>query len=247
FAGEPAEEYERMCKMLPLVSHLQPPADMVPIRIDRFSPNFNEAEKLGFANVRPLDAYSYVYPIDPSAMRNLAYFFNFDYQTPQNVDEYARQLDRAVHEWIAVWPQSDLFSIDTGDHLLIWDLRPIAQRPLTLLSDKARLIYLACESVNHPRQLSAQLGIDVDTITAELEKLVAMQVVMHDGGRYLSLAVQVGDYSPAQPVLDRFYRVARKLEHSETGVAVHLDHPRARSRRLVPARFEVDGNSVVVH
>lgn len=247
FAGEPPEEYDRMRRIMPLLWHLPPPADMVPIRIDRFSPNFNEAEKLGFADVRPLDAYSYVYPIDPAAVRNLAYFFNFDYQKPQNVDAYAEPLARAVHEWQAAAPESDLFSIDTGDHLLLWDLRPIAARLLTMLSDRARLIYLACESVNHPRQIAAQLSMSVDDVTSELDRLVELRLMLCDSGRYLALAVQVGDYTPSRPVVDRFYRMLRTMDRSRDGVTVRVERPRsAKRRRLVPSRFEVDGNSVVV-
>ncbi|HWW60267.1 MAG TPA: RiPP maturation radical SAM C-methyltransferase [Thermoanaerobaculia bacterium] len=246
FAREPAEEYARMSRMLPLLWHLPPPADMVPIRIDRFSPNFNESEKLGFRNVRPLDAYAHVYPFDPAAIRNLAYFFNFEYQQPQNVDAYAKPLERAVRAWISASSQSDLFSIDTGDHLLIWDLRPGARHPLTMLSDASRLIYLACDAVNHPRQLASQLALDVDAVIAELERLVAKQLMLQDGGRYLALAVQAGEYSPAQPVVDRFNRVLRTLERTDQGVAVRVAHPKSRVRRLVPSRFEVDRNSVVV-
>lgn len=247
FAREPAEEYARMCRMMPLLWHLPPPADMVPIRIDRFSPNFNEWEKLGFANVQPLEAYAHVYPFDPAVVRNLAYFFNFGYQQPQDVDAYARPLERAVREWMTAAPRSDLFSIDTGDHLLIWDLRPIAQRPLTMLSGAARRIYLACEAVNHPRQLAPQLGMDVEAVTAELDRLVSMQLMLQDGGRYLALAVQVGEYSPAQPVVDRVYQMARTLEREKNGIAVRVTRsPKSRSRRLVPSRFEVEKNSVVV-
>ena len=53
FPHEPPEEYARMAALLPLLTHLTPPQTASAIRIDRFSPNFDRAEALGFADVQP--------------------------------------------------------------------------------------------------------------------------------------------------------------------------------------------------
>jgi len=44
FPGETAEDYLEMAKLIPLITHLQPPMVGSIIRIDRFSPNFDQAE-----------------------------------------------------------------------------------------------------------------------------------------------------------------------------------------------------------
>ena len=60
FPQEPAEEYERMAHMIPLISHFQPPISASPLRLDRFSPNYDTSEQMGFKNVRPYPSYNYI-------------------------------------------------------------------------------------------------------------------------------------------------------------------------------------------
>ena len=57
----------------------QPPAGGGRLRLDRFSPYFDEAEANGLVNVRPSDAYRHVYPFAPAALDRLAYYFDYDY------------------------------------------------------------------------------------------------------------------------------------------------------------------------
>ena len=47
FPGESADAYARMAKAVPFLTHLPPPGTISLIRLDRFSPNFFDAEKLG--------------------------------------------------------------------------------------------------------------------------------------------------------------------------------------------------------
>ena len=75
FPGEPPEEYERLARLVPLLTHLQPPVAHTQIRLDRFSPNFFDAERLGFADVKPLPAYQYVHQLDDARLANLACYF----------------------------------------------------------------------------------------------------------------------------------------------------------------------------
>src|SRR6185436_20133800 len=88
FPGEPPDDYQRMADMVPLLTHLVPPIGFGGLRLDRFSPNFFDAGKLGFTNVRPLPSYQHVYPLPPPAVANLAYHFAFDYLREQRVQEY---------------------------------------------------------------------------------------------------------------------------------------------------------------
>src|SRR5258707_807215 len=75
--GEPPEEYTRITKLLPLLTHLPPPAGGFPIRLDRFSPNFDDAERLGFVHVKPAPAYNYIYPFDQKTLARIPYFFAY--------------------------------------------------------------------------------------------------------------------------------------------------------------------------
>jgi ribosomal peptide maturation radical SAM protein 1 len=212
FPGERAEEYERMTRFLPLLSHLTPPEMLAPIRMDRFSPNFFDAERLGFANVRPFEAYRHVYNLSGEALFNLACFFRFDYAEEQNVESYFFPLLAAVEEWQHAHARSALFSIDAGDHLIIWDLRPVAKQLLTVLSDLDRRLYLACDEVRYVRQLATLLGTTDDAIENAVAPLIEHGLMLRDGDRLLSLAIPVGDYAPNPEIVDRFRNLTRKPE-----------------------------------
>ena len=98
-----------------------------------------------------------------------------------------------------------------------------------------------------------------------LDSLVERGLMLEQGGRYLSLAVRLGDYQPSRPVVNRFFAVAKALgEPTAAGLRVPLKRlngsdgyrtaavralaqartsfPRYRSRRLSPSQFCVDGN-----
>ncbi|MFZ3345265.1 radical SAM protein, partial [Mycobacterium sp.] len=53
YPGETASDYEQCAAIVPLLTHLQPPGGKAPIRLDRFSPYFEQALNFGISNVRP--------------------------------------------------------------------------------------------------------------------------------------------------------------------------------------------------
>ena len=187
FPGEPPAEYARMAAMLPRLSHLEPPRAALAVRLDRFSPNYEQSGEFGFANVRPAAAYRHIYPFDDAALRNLAYFFDYDYQEPRDVGGYVADLRSAVAEWRAVYEHSGLFAEDRGEQLWIWDLRPIAARPLTVLTGFARTLYLACDEVRGMGSL-ARLASAAE-VEAVLGPLDEAGLILRDGDSVLSLAV----------------------------------------------------------
>ena len=259
FPGESPAEYERMAEMVPLLTHLQPPESIGRIRLDRFSPNFFDAERLGFARVRPLPSYGHVYRSLPAeAVHNLAYYFEFDYREPQDPDAYAAALNYAVWEWGQAHAESALFSIDTGDHLMIWDLRPSAQQFLTVLSGLERRLYLACDAIRYGRELATALNCAEDDVAAAAETLAGRGLMLRDGERLLSLAIPLGEYAPAPAIVDRFHRVARTVgQASRDRILIPWNvkaPPPAQTRRkqgrkprpLTPSRFAVQSNYVVL-
>jgi len=205
FPGEPPEEYERMAKMLPLLTHLNPPEYFMPIRMDRFSPNFAEADKLGFTNIRPFDAYRYVYGgLPDEAVYNLACYFRFDYQEARDVDRYAIPVRDACQSWREVHAQSALIAIDAADQLILWDLRPVAKQAVTVLSGFERNLYLQCDAVATLRQLSQSLNLPAETIEASITRLVDLGLMLREGDRMLALAIAAGgEYAPPPQIIER--------------------------------------------
>jgi ribosomal peptide maturation radical SAM protein 1 len=245
FPGEPPEEYERMATLVPLLTHLPPPGSDARIRLDRFSPNFHRAEELGFADVTPLPAYDYVYPLAANAVANLAYSFTFRYREPRDVNGYVRRLEREVRAWRRVEDKQDLFSVDTGRSLLLWDLRPASRFVLTVIGGVDRILYQTCDSACDLRQLAESLGrtgegpLAPDAIERRLERLVERGLLVRDGSRYLALAIPLGEYSPPVRAVARFYELLKVLgTRIEGGWILSADVDALAVRRRLASRNE---------
>jgi ribosomal peptide maturation radical SAM protein 1 len=244
FPDEPPEEYARMARLVPLLSHLVPPSGVSGLRLDRFSPGFDDAARLGFLDVAPLPSYGAIYPLPSEAVSNLAYSFSFRARGSGHAGEYAAPLLREVARWRRVSRASALFSVPAGDALVVWDLRPVARRPLTVLRSLARVLHDACDASTGARTLAetgrAACGATREEADVALEALVADRLVLRDGDRHLALAVPLGRFSPEGRALGRFWRVARSLgRKTRDGIVVPLHNapvtlqtPRESERRM---------------
>ncbi|MEO8076248.1 MAG: RiPP maturation radical SAM C-methyltransferase [Acidobacteriota bacterium] len=213
FPGEPPEEYLRMTGLLPLLTHLPPPQGASAIRIDRFSPNFDHAEALGFVDVRPFAAYRHLYPFTPDVVANLAYYFTYGYRTPQPVESYTTGLIGLVQQWQQQYDRSELFSTDLGSLLLICDLRPATGESLLALSGVPRLLYTLCDSVQAVSVLEEAAGemlgrpVSTTEILEHLQPLADRGLMVSEGRSWLSLAIPLGEYSPGPEALQRMQRL----------------------------------------
>jgi ribosomal peptide maturation radical SAM protein 1 len=190
FPQESPQDYFEMAGLTPRVCHLPRPAGVSVIRLDRFSPNFSEAGQLGFTRLRPLPFYEFLYDLPEAARRNLAYYFSYDYKVPQNVARYADPLVRSVHAWQTTWRNAELVSVDLDDRLFVFDTRPRAAAPVTLLAGEDRRLYHACDAIADAGRF-APAGAD------RLNAIVERGLMLRDNGKYLSLAVPLAEYQPS--------------------------------------------------
>jgi hypothetical protein len=260
FPGEEPQEYDQMAKMIRSLGHLEPPQVAASLRLDRFSPYFEAPEQFGFRNTKPYPAYSYVYKLPEEALRNLAYYYTFEYERPQDPSQYAAKLKQAVVDWRANREDSDLFMTDLDAALVIFDTR--AARPaFHILTGVERELYLACDAVRgapvlermvSARDWSARLSPIVD-------QLIQRRLMLRDGDSYVSLAVMLGDYHPQRKVrlrfMDAVHSCGQRRGHEweighlgwrfpdAPGTAEHL-----RSLALGPEHFRIaqDGG-ILVH
>ena len=258
FPGEPESEYARMAELVPLLAHLQPPEYVGTIRLDRFSPNFTDAEKLGFTNVQPFASYRHVYRgLSEEAVRNLAYFFTYDYREAREPERYLAPLRAAAYDWREAHATSALFSVDSADHLTVWDLRPIAKQFLTVLSGLERRVLLACDAVAYGRALATTLHCSEDELRIAADALIARGFLLRDGDRLLALSIPLGEYSPAPAIVQRFQHIARKVgERAGRSVAIPFNvqavppadvRPRlGKPRPLTPSRFAIERDHVLL-
>ena len=195
FPGEDPNDYSEMSKLIPLITHLSPPMGDGRIRIDRFSPNFEEAEQLGFSKLSPHASYEYVYPFERDVLSRLAYFFTSDIEVPSNCMRYIRDLAGKIKLWRSCHPKSDLFSMQKDDRLLIWDFRPIAQEVLTILTENEVTIYSACDQIRTPRQVltfcrahAPDTSLSETQVRHTLDSLTQRLLMLKHGESYLALA-----------------------------------------------------------
>lgn len=217
FPNEDPHDYERMAQIIPLLTHLQPPLGLSQIRLDRFSPNFTESAELGLSDVKPFKSYSYVYRLSESAVYNLSYFFSFTYNDARaRTKDYVSVLQKEVLDWKRCYDETDLFSIDKGDHLLVWDFRPVASQHLYILDGVQREALLACAEAPSLERLSADLKANrcrsnIKEIERALQALILAKLIISQDNRFLSLVIPVGEYSPNPTVLSRLLDAASSM------------------------------------
>jgi ribosomal peptide maturation radical SAM protein 1 len=211
FPGESPDEYAEMAALAPRICHLPRPAGVTAIRLDRFSPNFNEADTLGFTRLRPLPFYEFIYDVPDAARRNLAYYFAYDYKQPQQVAQYAEPLVKGVQAWRTTWRHAELVSVDAGERLWLLDTRPRRSDRVWALEGAEREAYLACDAVTDAARLDPSHA-------SRLRSLVDRGLMLADGARHLALAVPIGDYQPSRaaaslirPLLARVHRADRNI------------------------------------
>ena len=215
FPREQPEDYFEMADISVLVCHLPRPSGVSVIRLDRFSPNFNEAGQLGFTKLRPLPFYEFLYDLPEAARHNLAYYFAYDYKVPQDVARYADPLVKSVHAWKTTWKHAELVSVDLDDRLFLFDTRPRAKAPFSMLTGEDRALYLTCDAITDASALdSASAG--------RLKTIASSGLMLNEGAKYLSLAVPIGDYQPPPEAMKRLRPLFAHLDAA--------DRPRVKAR-----------------
>lgn len=99
FPGEEVEDYAAMLALLPKIVHLQAPANLSRIVIDRFSPYHFDHAGFGIPNIEPQRGYAGLYPEDAPLM-DIAYHFKGRYTTPMLRNQ---PLLRAFRDAVAMW------------------------------------------------------------------------------------------------------------------------------------------------
>ena len=195
FPDEDPAEYAEMAALLPALFHLPPPSAVAPIRLDRFSPNFEQAEARGFANIRAAQPYRYVFPFPLSALDRLAYCFDFDYADGRDPHTYTSALRQEGRAWREALGTAKLDLRVHPDRLEIEDSRPGAVNRLTVLEGPQRLAYLALDAGATVSSVQATLqqapgseASDANALQQWLDQWVDARLVMREGPRYLSLA-----------------------------------------------------------
>ena len=195
FPDEPVSEYQLQAELVPLITHLQAPASCTPVRLDRFSPLFTQAQDFNLTRLRPSPAYFHVYPLGRRELSRLAYCFDFDYSDGRDPNGYIRDLRHEVQQWWAQHQDPDncarLDAVCGEDTITITDTRAVAVANQHQLSSIAAQLYLYCDAA---RSLTAIYKnfcpvMGESEIRNLLDEALALKIMIEMDDHYLSLAI----------------------------------------------------------
>jgi len=199
FPGETPADYADISSSMASLWHLPPPHAVGAIRMDRFSPYYNEAASYGLVNVRPMDMYRLLYPLPDERLRNLVYFFDFDHADGATPEGCLGDARRGVEQWRQAGNCSLTATRATAPELVITDTRPNAVHERIALNGIQREIYELCDQRRHVQGLLRAAGeryaIDAGFegwLRDFLSQMVEWRLMARDGEEYLSLAIQEG-------------------------------------------------------
>ncbi|MBS2964181.1 RiPP maturation radical SAM C-methyltransferase [Actinocrinis puniceicyclus] len=200
FPGEPESTYEKYAADLPLLRHLPPPDGCFPVRFDRYSPYFNDAEQYGL-DLQPVDHYRLTYPFPAGDLADLAYYFAdrslADYQVA--AAQWSRKLDGMVRSWALNWsalPEQRpvLTAQFDADGAQVLDTRSGATRSYRLDAAEAAVL----GHLDRPSRLD-RLGAELPQVPDPLARVAALRergLLIEEGGRAMSLALSDGEADP---------------------------------------------------
>ncbi|WP_414756259.1 RiPP maturation radical SAM C-methyltransferase [Anabaena sp. CCY 9910] len=206
--GESAEWYSELLQWLPWIVHLQPPSGVASIRYDRFSLYHNQPTNYGL-ELLPHKAYSYIYPISPEAMADLAYYFeDHSHQAGKKVLPEHQALAEWVNQWTEMFnspnPPSLKIAEDNGEQIRIIDTRPCAMNNEINLQGLAYQVYTACDRAVTETELletlhtSYKLDVSWNEIQPVVNELQSYKILLQINGKMLSLAVTASTPYPRQ-------------------------------------------------
>lgn len=215
FPGETDADYDAIIDLLPRLAHLQAPGACGPIRMDRFSPYFNDPAAHGLGGVRPLPVYRHLYPgLTAAQVYQVANYFEFDHQPgfePSGRAQAAAQLAEALRgQGAGNGTLQAMPHVDGG--AVVRDSRACAVRPVHRLDAVERALLEQIDELSTVRKVHRGLqaraggdrGWDEAAVTDFLDRLVGLGLALRQGegpdARYLGLVLMA---APMRAGLER--------------------------------------------
>lgn len=199
FPDEDPCEFAEQAALIPLIMHLPPPIAVAAVRLDRFSPLYEQGKEFGLQRIRPSDAYHYIYPLADVDLNELVYFFDFDYADGRQPNDYLQELRQAVDDWKNAKQTDGLIYLDDGKVLTFIDNRPVRTAQHHILEGWERLVYEQCEEgatlegLKRGLQTAGFLSKTDAELHVLIQRLLEAHLIIEIDNRYLGVAVS-GNY-----------------------------------------------------
>lgn len=198
FPGESEKDYEEMMPLMQSIMHLPPPGGQGAIRLDRFSPYFQDPASFGLINARPMAVYKFLYPFPDDDLKDIAYFYQYEFADGLDPNSYVgptlQQLD--------VWRAATAVGANLASHspsretLVIEDTRPNAVQRRAVLRGWQKELYDFCDQTRSITAIERWLKENSPQVSLTdaqdlLHNLGELKFMARDKDQYLSLAVPV--------------------------------------------------------
>lgn len=199
FPGEDFRAYDRMARLVPSLTHLQPPS-LVPLVLDRFSPYERDPSSFGLVVDGPPFYYPMVFP-DRAVVREhlsqLAYRFEYHHRDRRQPEQYVGPLREAVERWQRCFrAERPALRHELGPGFVnVIDERAGFPRGSYRLDGWRAAAYLACDGGATAGAVARTVagGDDSGPALSEVEELFAelaeLALLYEERGRFLSLSV----------------------------------------------------------
>lgn len=197
FPGEEDADYEQQIRLVPRLTHLMPPAGVVRVWLERFSPYYEGST--AFSDIRPKDSYRFAYPADDLDIGKIAYFF--DYRADRTLsDEVLGRLERAVDRWRDNWnsaPRPALTYRRGPDWLSIYDSRTSKPRKIDIAGWRAEVFEYCSDKPHSLSRItefldsSSEKTVNDDQLRSFLELCITEFLMISENGHFFSLPVPV--------------------------------------------------------
>lgn len=203
FPHEEDKWYQEISELVPLISHLYPPAGMGNIQYQRNSYYFNHKDKYNL-KLTNIPIYSYIYPLKPKALEKISYTFEDEFYGLLRTDARMsvlfqrlelKKLASALLEWRKL-AKSDkkpkLTMVVQKGKIIINDTRPIAVASKFELTGLKKRIYLECDKAIRESELTKiyEDRYSSAEINKTIEFLVKNKLLIRVDKRLLALAIE---------------------------------------------------------
>lgn len=194
FPGETRADYEELIKLLPLITHFQPPDGFAPLVYQKNSVYAIHPERYGLELV-PARWYDFLAPDDDEYIKDIAYTYEnaaaLGKASP--LQPLYDELGAQVGKWkylSAGKGFADRLEMRLLDGAIeITDLRECHKSTRHVLTGLAKEIYLLCRAPQPRKKLFVFLGAAPEKMDACLRKLVAQKLLIGINEEYLALAI----------------------------------------------------------
>ncbi|KAA0254972.1 MAG: RiPP maturation radical SAM protein 1 [Acidobacteria bacterium] len=198
FPREDPADYPATLALMKKLVHLRPPTAVAPIRLDRFSPHFEDPAAHGFTEVAPMPAYRHVFGLPEESLARMAVYFRYRHPRFAGVLAEGAPLAALFREWrrrseVGTRGELRVLGAPPGPCRLL-DTRFTREPSEVSLSHEERAILLAADAPGTRESVLARAsralpGVPVPALGGALDRLLSCDAVAAVGPRLVTLAV----------------------------------------------------------